>query len=354
MDPSFNLENKKQKLDTSSKTQGKINIDVKFTTIDSTITAIDSIAKLPSLGNLIIDTSQANLDSNLRVLKLDSSSIVKDSMQIEIMDSTIIKDSLNNSNKFSLSIGLGPSISRIKTSIWDNSNFNVPEYEYTINTPSIGLKLNYQLTKSLNISSGFDLFSNGEKIESYGNYSMNYDSTFVDTVNNLGEFTIISVNGGSYFSGNSPNPTSINPDTSTYSITYDTSYWLISQQEDTLAANYNIVNRYYYLQIPLSIGYQFNYKKIKFGINLGGSYNIRLNNSSGMYFNNTYSSLELVPVKKHTINFVTSIHIGYQFKIIEVFIEPRYWLNITNSIDFNNSNHRYETIGGYIGLKFDL
>ena len=64
-----------------------------------------------------------------------------------------------------------------------------------------------------------------------------------------------------------------------------------------------------------------------------------------MYFNDSNSSLELVPVKKHTVNFVTSIHIGYQFKMIEVFIEPRYWLNITNSIDFNNSNHKYETIG---------
>lgn len=36
------------------------------------------------------------------------------------------------------------------------------------------------------------------------------------------------------------------------------------------------------------------------------------------------------------------------------YIELRYWLNITNSIDFNNSNHKYVTIGGYFGLKFKL
>ena len=45
---------------------------------------------------------------------------------------------------------------------------------------------------------------------------------------------------------------------------------------------------------------------------------------------------------------------NYQFKNIEMFIEPRYWFNLTNSILKSEIDHKYHVLGLNIGVSLKI
>ena len=288
--------------------------------------------------------SQNLLDSVIE----DSIQKAPDSLQNEMVE---LFDSMKVEKKFSISFSLGTNYIMKQNSILDPSQGMAPNPQYSqtleeciISLP-LDLRVNYNLNNKFSLSSGINTASLGEKIDYYDvheNY-MVYDSNFIDTVCNIGTFHV------PYYDINTNQM-----DTAIYSLMMDTSYWVNESYEEESINNYNVQNRYTYLNIPFMIGYQFKINKINIGLRAGGAVGFRINNSNGMYYNSNIQGLHSFKAKKTIYNIVTTASIGYQFKNIEMFIEPRYWFNLTNSILKSEIDHKYHVLGLNIGVSLKI
>ena len=288
--------------------------------------------------------SQNLLDSIIK----DSIQIVPDSLQNEMVE---LYDSMKVEKKFSISFSLGTNYIMKQNSILDPSQGMAPNpqnsqtLEDCIVSLPLDLRVNYNLNNKFSLSTGINTASLGEKIDYndvHENY-MVYDSNFIDTVCNIGTFHI------PYYDINTNQM-----DTAIYSIMMDTSYWINESYEEESINNYNVQNRYTYLNIPFMIGYQFKIKNISIGLRAGGAVGFRINNSNGMYYNSNIQGLHSFKAKKTIYNIVTTASVGYQFKKIEMFVEPKYWFNLTNSILKSNIDHKYHLLGLNIGVSLKI
>ena len=288
--------------------------------------------------------SQNLLDSIIK----DSIQIVPDSLQNEMVE---LYDSMKVEKKFSISFSLGTNYIMKQNSILDPSQGMAPNpqnsqtLEDCIVSLPLDLRLNYNLNNKFSLSTGINTASLGEKIDYndvHENY-MVYDSNFIDTVCNIGTFHI------PYYDINTNQM-----DTAIYSIMMDTSYWINESYEEESINNYNVQNRYTYLNIPFMIGYQFKIKNISIGLRAGGAVGFRINNSNGMYYDSNIQGLHSFKAKKTIYNIVTTASVGYQFKKIEMFVEPKYWFNLTNSVLKSNIDHKYHLLGLNIGVSLKI
>ena len=297
------------------------------------------------LKDSIIDSLSQNL---LDPIIKDSIQKAPDSLQNEMVE---LYDSMKVEKKFSISFSLGTNYIMKQNSILDPSQGMAPNPQYSqtledcIVSLPVDLRVNYNLNNKFSLSTGINTASLGEKIDYndvHENY-MVYDSNFIDTVCNIGTFHI------PYYDINTNQM-----DTAIYSIMMDTSYWINESYEEESINNYNVQNRYSYLNIPFIIGYQFKIKNISIGLRAGGAVGFRINNSKGMYYNSNIQGLHSFKAKKTIYNIVTTASIGYQFKKIEMFIEPKYWFNLTNSILKSDIDHKYHILGLNIGVALRL
>ena len=288
--------------------------------------------------------SQNLLDSIIK----DSIQIVPDSLQNEMVE---LYDSMKVEKKFSISFSLGTNYIMKQNSILDPSQGMAPNPQYSqtledcIVSLPLDLRLNYNLNNKFSLSTGINTASLGEKIDYndvHENY-MVYDSNFIDTVCNIGTFHI------PYYDINTNQM-----DTAIYSIMMDTSYWINESYEEESINNYNVQNKYTYLNIPFMIGYQFKIKNISIGLRAGGAVGFRINNSNGMYYDSNIQGLHSFKAKKTIYNIVTTASVGYQFKKIEMFVEPKYWFNLTNSVLKSNIDHKYHLLGLNIGVSLKI
>ncbi|MDC0520620.1 hypothetical protein OAN44_00665 [Flavobacteriales bacterium] len=297
------------------------------------------------LKDSITDALSQNL---LESIIKDSIQKAPDSLQNEMVE---LYDSMKVEKKFSISFSLGTNYIMKQNSILDLSQGMAPNPQYSqtledcIVSLPVDLRVNYNLNNKFSLSTGINTASLGEKIDYndvHENY-MVYDSNFIDTVCNIGTFHI------PYYDINTNQM-----DTAIYSIMMDTSYWINESYEEESINNYNVQNRYSYLNIPFIIGYQFKIKNISIGLRAGGAVGFRINNSKGMYYNSNIQGLHSFKAKKTIYNIVTTASIGYQFKKIEMFIEPKYWFNLTNSILKSDIDHKYHILGLNIGVALRL
>ena len=321
--------------------------------------------------NAINDTSLKEISDTLEnvvFLLKDSIQIVPDSLSQNLLD-PIIKDSVQKApdslqnemvelydsmkveKKFSISFSLGTNYIMKQNSILDPSQGMAPNPQYSqtledcIVSLPLDLRLNYNLNNKFSLSTGINTASLGEKIDYndvHENY-MVYDSNFIDTVCNIGTFHI------PYYDINTNQM-----DTAIYSIMMDTSYWINESYEEESINNYNVQNKYTYLNIPFMIGYQFKIKNISIGLRAGGAVGFRINNSNGMYYDSNIQGLHSFKAKKTIYNIVTTASVGYQFKKIEMFVEPKYWFNLTNSVLKSNIDHKYHLLGLNIGVSLKI
>ena len=338
-------------------TDSTYNKHINPLTIDSTdVFSIINDSSLKEISDTLENTVFLFKDSILDAVSqnlLDSvieDSIQKapDSLQNEMVE---LFDSMKVEKKFSISFSLGTNYIMKQNSILDPSQGMAPNPQYSqtleeciISLP-LDLRVNYNLNNKFSLSSGINTASLGEKIDYYDvheNY-MVYDSNFIDTVCNIGTFHV------PYYDINTNQM-----DTAIYSLMMDTSYWVNESYEEESVNNYNVQNRYTYLNIPFMIGYQFKINNINIGLRAGGAVGFRINNSNGMYYNSNIQGLHSFKAKKTIYNIVTTASIGYQFKNIEMFIEPRYWFNLTNSILKSDIDHRYHVLGLNIGVSLKI
>lgn len=297
------------------------------------------------LKDSIIDTLLQNLlDSIIK----DSIQIAPDSLQNEMVE---LYDSMKVEKKFSISFSLGTNYIMKQNSILDPSQGMAPNpqnsqtLEDCIVSLPLDLRVNYNLNNKFSLSTGINTASLGEKID-YNHVQENYtvyDSNFIDTVCNIGTFHV------PYYDLNTNQM-----DTAIYSVMMDTSYWVNESYEEESINNYNVQNRYTYLNIPFMIGYQFKIKNISIGLRAGGAVGFRINNSNGMYYNSNIQGLHSFKAKKTIYNIVTTASVGYQFKKIEMFIEPKYWFNLTNSVLKSDIDHKYHVLGLNIGVSLKI
>jgi len=297
------------------------------------------------LKDSITDALSQNL---LESIIKDSIQKAPDSLQNEMVE---LYDSMKVEKKFSISFSLGTNYIMKQNSILDPSQGMAPNpqnsqtLEDCIVSLPLDLRFNYNLNNKFSLSTGINTASLGEKIDYndvHENY-MVYDSNFIDTVCNIGTFHI------PYYDINTNQM-----DTAIYSVMMDTSYWVNESYEEESINNYNVQNRYTYLNIPFMIGYQFKIKNISIGLRAGGAVGFRINNSNGMYYNSNIQGLHSFKAKKTIYNIVTTASVGYQFKKIEMFVEPKYWFNLTNSVLKSNIDHKYHLLGLNIGVALRL
>lgn len=298
---------------------------------------------------LLKDSITDSLSQNLldSIIK-DSIQIVPDSLQNEMVE---LYDSMKVEKKFSISFSLGTNYIMKQNSILDPSQGMAPNPQYSqtledcIVSLPLDLRLNYNLNNKFSLSTGINTASLGEKIDYndvHENY-MVYDSNFIDTVCDIGTFHV------PYYDINTNQM-----DTAIYSVMMDTSYWVNESYEEESINNYNVQNRYTYLNIPFMIGYQFKIKNISIGLRAGGAVGFRINNRNGMYYNSNIQGLHSFKAKKTIYNIVTTASVGYQFKKIEMFVEPKYWFNLTNSVLKSNIDHKYHLLGLNIGVSLKI
>lgn len=288
--------------------------------------------------------SQNLLDSIIK----DSIQKAPDSLQKEMVE---LFDSMKVEKKLIISFSLGTNYIMKQNSILDPSQGMAPNPQYSqtledcIFTLPLDLRVNYNLNNKFSLSTGINTASLGEKIDYNDVHEiyMVYDSNFIDTVCNIGTFHV------PYYDINTNQM-----DTAIYSLMMDTSYWVNESYEEESLNNYNVQNRYTYLNIPFMIGYQFKINNISIGLRAGGAVGFRINNSNGMYYNSNIQGLHSFKAKKTIYNIVTSASFGYQFKNIEMFIEPKYWFNLTNSILKSDVDHKYHVLGLNIGVSLKI
>lgn len=288
--------------------------------------------------------SQNLLDSIIK----DSIQKAPDSLQKEMVE---LFDSMKVEKKLSISFSLGTNYIMKQNSILDPSQGMAPNPQYSqtledcIFTLPLDLRVNYNLNNKFSLSTGINTASLGEKIDYNDVHEiyMVYDSNFIDTVCNIGTFHV------PYYDINTNQM-----DTAIYSLMMDTSYWVNESYEEESLNNYNVQNRYTYLNIPFMIGYQFKINNISIGLRAGGAVGFRINNSNGMYYNSNIQGLHSFKAKKTIYNIVTTASLGYQFKNIEMFIEPKYWFNLTNSILKSDVDHKYHVLGLNIGVSLKI
>ena len=297
------------------------------------------------LKDSIIDSlSQNLLDSIIK----DSIQKAPDSLQNEMVE---LYDSMKVEKKFSISFSLGTNYIMKQNSILDPSQGMAPNPQYSqtledcIVSLPLDLRLNYNLNNKFSLSTGINTASLGEKIDYNNIYETNMinDSNFIDTICTFGTFHVPFYNW---------NTSQI--DTAIYSVMMDTSYWINESYEEESINNYNVQNRYTYLNIPFMIGYQFRIKNISIGLRAGGAVGFRINNTKGMYYNSNIQGLHSFKAKKTIYNIVTTASVGYQFKKIEMFVEPKYWFNLTNSVLKSNIDHKYHLLGLNIGVSLKI
>ena len=260
-------------------------------------------------------------------------------------------DSMKVEKKFSISFSVGTNYIMKQNSILDPSQGIAPNPQYSqtledcIFSLPLELRVNYNLNNKFSLSTGINTASFGEEID-YNHVRENYmvyDSNFIDTVCSIGTFHI------PYYDINTNQM-----DTAIYSLMMDTSYWINESYEEESINNYNVQNRYTYLNIPFMVGYQFKIKNISIGLRACGSVGFKINNAKGMYYNSNIQGLHSFRAKKTIYNIVTTASLGYQFKKIEMFIEPKYWFNLTNSILKLDIDHKYHLLGLNIGISLKI
>jgi len=327
---------------------------------DTFNSSIDSLENIKEDLNNITNVSSDSLNKDL--IKKTSDSLVQDSV-LNNPDSLLIQisefyDSIKPERKWSLSFSIGSNLimkkssilnpnqgmspavnqslsSAINNQIIDNNIFNIP----------VDLRINYKMNKSFSISSGLSTVSFGEKID-YNNIhesNMVYDSNFIDTICIIGTFHI------PFYNWNTGQT-----DTAIYNVTKDTTYWESENYEETTMNNYKVQNRYTYLNVPFMVGYEFSVRKFRFSLKAGGAIGFRISNSIGKYYNKNIQDLHPFEMKKTIFNIVATTSIGYQIKRFEIFLEPKYWLNVTNFTNSLDVDHKYHLFGGNIGISFKL
>jgi hypothetical protein len=327
---------------------------------DTFNSSIDSLENIKEDLNNITNVSSDSLNKDL--IKKTSDSLVQDSV-LNNPDSLLIQisefyDSIKPERKWSLSFSIGSNLimkkssilnpnqgmspavnqslsSAINNQIIDNNIFNIP----------VDLRINYKMNKSFSISSGLSTVSFGEKID-YNNIhesNMVYDSNFIDTICIIGTFHI------PFYNWNTGQT-----DTAIYNVTKDTTYWESENYEETTMNNYKVQNRYTYLNVPFMVGYEFSVRKFRFSLKAGGAIGFRISNSIGKYYNKNIQDLHPFEMKKTIFNIVATTSIGYQIKRFEIFLEPKYWLNVTNVTNSLDVDHKYHLFGGNIGISFKL
>ena len=307
----------------------------------------DSLISIKSENKFIeSDTSSMNnfpeIDTST-TLKNEESLLPKND-NLEAPDTTFSNDTLTkidetNSNdetktkKWSLSFFGGPaSINKEISGNISTDYLAIRKAEETfILTPSFGARVNYNVNKNINLSLGLNTLNLGENV----NYSTRYNISSIDTTYNYSYIDSVINNNGVW-------------DTVTVQFSVDSILGY-----DTTAFNYSGKNRHAYIQIPFMFGYKFNFNKLAVNVRLGGSYGILIN-SQNKYVSMDLNSIQLATMRKSIINLAASTTISYQLKKCNVFIEPNYRLNISNS--FNNSAviQKYTAFGVNIGLSFDF
>lgn len=120
-----------------------------------------------------------------------------------------------------------------------------------------------------------------------------------------------------------------------------------------------IYNYYFFLDIPISLGYSFSINKIKFDISSGISYNLAFLKKGQII------GLEGYPVniaedpnlyKKSTgLSFISNIKVLYPYKNYLFYLEPNIKYNLNKvSLDKNPIEQRYFTYGIKLGSRFNF
>ncbi len=143
---------------------------------------------------------------------------------------------------------------------------------------------------------------------------------------------------------------------SAYISTTDTSFVNV---HDKSLGEHNGTNKFYYVEIPLQLRYQFPVKRFAFGISVGIS-PAWLTSEKGYYIKEDQSGLEQVsvtkPVKAFFVNGSLGLDISYHLKPgINLFVGPEFKTNlgtITNT-DFSVSQ-RYTKVGVKLGVVYQI
>ncbi len=341
--------------DTIIITKKIVKYDTNF--VNNTITVIikeiehiintDTIRNKKRLDSLLILQSEQQLlknkekDSTITNINTDTVNTQKDSVVVSATKDTVsfLKPQKTNNNKLSIGAGIGFTINNINSSI-PSDNYYQQLYSKAISN-SYNIEAGFSLNKKIsnfNFSFGSMLSYTSENFKNDNNINSN-----IRTVENL----------------------MIEKDTlDTYwkEIGEERVYFYVIRDDsiktiDTMNINFTEQkNNYYFLELPISFGYCFNFNKFIILPSVFFSLSILLQSSDYAYDEEFFIEKQNNNLSPLNYNYGVSVNVSYQLsKRFSIFISSNY-RNKINSIykkDYQISK-KYSSIGFTSGVSFDL
>jgi len=219
--------------------------------------------------------------------------------------------------------------------------------------PALGLSLSW-IKNNFSAAAGIEYSYLGEKI-AYGSYSRQEVYTHSG---NWQTFNIwVTDTDTAYISGlRWFLETQVNQLDSQYVSHTDTSFVKV---QDKKLSEQNGINKFYYVEIPLELRYQFPLKRFAFGISVGVA-PAWLTSEKGYYISKDQSGLEQVsvtkPIKTFFVNGSLGLDVNYMLKPgINLFVGPQFKTNLgTITKSEFHASQRYTKMGVKLGITYQI
>lgn len=285
-----------------------------------------------------IDTNSVGLSNNANVLSnqdddsktqplIDSTN--SSSPLVDETNQSVNKPTKNKHFEAQFFGGYGISRSSIVSSNQDYSS-ETRRQESKKTNPDFGININYAIQNST-FSMGVRYFQTGEKYNYTTNLTTYYDSLVLVTIDSI------------YF-----DTLNNNFDTITYTALQNQTF------NTTTTSNFQGINNYSWLGIPISFGYQVGIGKWAILPKIGINIEIGLLNSRGKYLNNELSQIVELSPMKFGLSYALQCELRREIKTWHVFVNPYFRSNFKPTIIGDGWERKYHFYGINfgVGIKF--
>jgi hypothetical protein len=113
-------------------------------------------------------------------------------------------------------------------------------------------------------------------------------------------------------------------------------------------------NEYEWIQIPLHIGYRFSYNKWAIIPRIGMNIGLGIRQTSGQYPDEVFEELQSFAPAKWNLNLQTSLEVRRNFGKLHAFGKLNYQRNLTNTIESDLFERRFNAIGFTAGVGYSF
>jgi len=315
----------------------------KHTSVEMFESELDNMALSDTIITTVVSKDSIYQDE-IEIAKVNDTS-VRDSSHQNTVDSTLIdktvaEDSIYSTKKpwhFDLQVfgGVGSSsyIDKSNNELYLNEFKENQKNTVLFNAGILG-SITYQ---NFTLRTGIEFSQTGEKFDFELNDMSSYDST-ISSTNIVNQLISYYEPWGAW--------------------KYDTIVEeIITSDEtvtitDTVKSQMIITNRYNWISVPISVGYQFNWNKFSVIPRVGTRFNFAFSRDNGKLPSEDYLQLEENTFERFTIDYSIDLEFRRDFTNWHVFLSPYFRSNFKPTINSQVLQRKYSTWGVNLGIGY--